>query len=99
MRFNFSTFHWETGYSATSALGEGDLAPAPVRLSQVSGHRQTAVEIPAGKFCDGGNSKLGKGLMSFDMSPIVSCPGSKHAICRELRPDGKADPKPICWGR
>ncbi len=50
----------------------------------------------AAKFTDT-NSKLGKGLMSYDMSPGVSCPGSVNAICRELRPDGKADPKPICW--
>jgi len=48
------------------------------------------------KFCEN-NSKLGKGAISFDMSPIRACPGSAHAICRELRPDGKADPKPICW--
>ena len=48
------------------------------------------------KFCDS-NGKLGKGLISFDLLPGVSCPGSKHAICRELRPDGNADEKPICW--
>ncbi|MEI8372582.1 MAG: hypothetical protein WCJ35_07085 [Planctomycetota bacterium] len=58
--------------------------------------RVCGTESTSAKFCDS-NSKLGKGLLTFDMSPIVSCPGSVHAICRELRPDGNADPKPICW--
>ena len=67
-------------------------------MCAVSHHQDPAVAMGKclAKFCDS-NGKLGKGLISFDMSPSVSCPGSKHAICRELRPDGNADPKPICW--
>ncbi len=60
---------------------------------------QTLAIVPSstGHFCDGNNSKLGKGLMTFDMSPIVSCPGCRHALCKELRPDCNATEKPICW--
>lgn len=83
----------------------GANAPADkqARAAQDPSRNSTAVTADAestlapAKFCDGNNSKLGKGLMSFDMTPGVSCPGSTHAICRELRPDGNADPKPICW--
>jgi len=59
---------------------------------------QTSAIVPSatGHFCDS-NSKLGKGMLSYDISPITTCPGSVHALCRELRPDGNAEPKPICW--
>jgi len=77
------------------AVNQAGAIPVPCRNSTTVSP-DAEVMAPA-KFCDGNNSKLGKSLMSFDMSPIVSCPGSKHAICRELRPDGNADPKPICW--
>ena len=83
-------------------MDETNLAATSARTSQVPGHNSNTVIQIAGvqpthaRFCDS-NRKLGKGLLSFDMSPIISCPGSVHAICRELRPDGNADPKPICW--
>ncbi len=87
---------------ATSALGGFNTATTPASTATIDGRNCTTVtktngsESVSGKFCDA-NSKLGKGMLSFDMTPIASCPGSKHAICRELRPDGNAEPKPICW--
>ena len=46
-----------------------------------------------------GNDKIGNGmgLWTYDLTPIVSCPGSKHAICRELRPNCKEGMAPVCW--
>jgi len=50
-----------------------------------------------GHFCDG-NRKLSDEILSFDLSPILACPGSRLALCRELRPDDQGGDKPICWG-
>jgi hypothetical protein len=58
----------------------------------------TIAKAPTGHFCSG-NSKLGEEILSYDISPIITCPGSGNALCRQLRPDGNADPKEICWAR
>ena len=65
-------------------------------LTPITASVPNEAATPAAKFCEN-NGKLGAYLISFDMSPLVSCPGSRHAVCRELRPDGKAKPKPVCW--
>ncbi len=81
--------------------GANALANNQARAVQVQCRNSTVsleadVKSAPAKFCES-NGKLGKGLMSFDMTPGDSCPGAKYAICRELRPDGNAEPKPICW--
>ena len=64
--------------------------PAP------NGEALAMVRSYDGHFCDA-NRKLGDGMLSFDISPILACPGSRLALCRELRPDGNVGWKPICW--
>jgi hypothetical protein len=49
-----------------------------------------------GHFCDA-NHKLGNGMLSYDLSPFLACPGSRLSLCREMRPDDGAIPKAICW--
>ena len=51
-----------------------------------------------GRFCEGKNTKLGEDMFTYDMQPLASCPGCRHALCKELRPDCKAAEKPICFG-
>jgi protein gp37 len=63
-------------------------------------YRSFGDSLPApGHFSDA-NDKLDTSILSYDMSPIVACPGCEHALCSELRPDGGDDvpPKPICFG-
>jgi hypothetical protein len=43
------------------------------------------------------NAKLGPNILSFSIAPKVSCPGAS-ATCTEMAPDGKAAPKPRCYG-
>jgi protein gp37 len=64
--------------------------PAP------NGEALAAARTCDGHFCDA-NRKLGDGMLSYDLSPILACPGSRLALCRELRPDGNVEPKSICW--
>jgi hypothetical protein len=59
-------------------------------MPKPDGQTSAIVPSPTGHFCDS-NSKLGKRMLSYDISPITTCPGSVHALCRELRPDGNAE--------
>jgi hypothetical protein len=95
MLLDFVTFRM-TEYGADRAVNHQGAGALGGRRRAAARARTAEVQLPPAKFCDN-NGKLGKGMLSFDMSPIVSCPGSAHAICRELRPDGNATPKPICW--
>ncbi len=94
MLLSFLKSRQKTGNGAHRAVDQQ--APTEVESRNPTGSQDAESTLAPAKFCDS-NSKLGKGLMSFDMSPAVSCPGAKYAICRELRPDGNAEPKPICW--
>jgi protein gp37 len=65
--------------------------PAP------NGETLAMARSSGGHFSDG-NRKLGQKIMlSYDLSPIIACPGSRFALCRELRPDGNVEPKALCW--
>ena len=44
------------------------------------------------------NHKLGHGILSWEMTPLAACPGCKHALCSEQRPDGKGPWVPMCFG-
>ena len=90
-------------HDALVRVGDSTLATCPVRPVTMTYSMSIVMpddvtDVAPATFCEN-NRKLGKGLRSFDMAPIISCPGSAHAICRELRPDGNADPKPICFGK
>jgi hypothetical protein len=43
------------------------------------------------------NAKLGAGILSWSIVPMLSCPGAS-AICKGIVPDGRAVPKPRCYG-
>lgn len=103
MLLDFITFSWETGDGAISVSGEHYLAATRAQLPQIGCRNSSEIaegELVAGKFGKG-NDKLGKGegLLTFDMPPIATCPGSRYAICRELRPDCKEGMEPVCWAR
>lgn len=78
------------------------------RVRQIPEHRDEADDedayrrlgdsLPApGHFTDG-NDKLDTGILSYDMTPLAACRGHVYALCSELRPDGNAPQKPICFG-
>lgn len=74
-----------------------DDVPKVRQMPAPNGEALAALRPCDGHFCDG-NRKLDDRVLSYDLSPILACPGSRLALCRELRPDGNATPKAICWG-
>jgi len=54
--------------------------------------------LPACGHFGSGNDKLDSSIFDYAMTPIAACPGCKHALCSELRPDGNAPCLPMCFG-
>ena len=95
MLLDFITFRWETGDGAAGAVTAISLprlrGPSWLFTPGLGANRPRASSAIT-------NTKLGKGMyhLRHDTVRIVSwlC---RSACVGNVRPDGNADPKPICW--